>query len=220
MEKVIIFGNGQVAAAAFSFLSHDPAYEVVAFTVDRKYILENPFFGRPVLPFEEIERLLPPAGHRMQVAISFRQVNRLRAEKYEQAKAKGYRLITTISPRASVSPDASLGDNCRVGALCAIGPFVTVGNDVTIASGCTIGHHTTIGDHCFLAAGVTVSGSSEIGPYCFLGSGSVIRDRLVVGRETVVGAGAVLLEDAAPRSVFIARAAELLPITSDKLPLG
>jgi sugar O-acyltransferase (sialic acid O-acetyltransferase NeuD family) len=220
MEKIILFGNGQVASFTYYQFSQDSPYEVVAFTVDREYIGEDRLFHLPVVPFEEVERIYPPGEHKMFVSISFRNVNRLRAEKYAQAKAKGYELINSISPKANVWPGLVIGDNCTIGTFTSVQPFVQIGSDVTIAGGCTIGHNTVIGDHCFLSAGVVVSGSVTIGPYCFLGSGAVIRDRVHIARECVIGAGAVILEDTLERGVYLGKQADLLPVPSDRLPMG
>jgi UDP-3-O-[3-hydroxymyristoyl] glucosamine N-acyltransferase len=155
----------------------------------------------------------------MFISISFRKVNRLRAEKYAQAKAKGYTLVSQVSSRANLPAGFQTGDNCLVGA-CNIGPFVEVGSNVIIASGCVIGHHTVIKDHCYLGPGAVVSGSVTVEPYCFIGSGAVIRDRLTIKEATVIGAGSVILEDTVERGVYLAKTADRLPISSEQLPLG
>ena len=220
MAKIVLFGNGQVASLAYFLFTHDSPHEVVAFTVDRAYIGEETYHDLPVVPFEEVECHYPPDAYQMHVSISFRQVNRLRAEKYQQAKAKGYTLVNAISPRATIWPEGITGDNCRIAGNVSIDPFARIGNNVVIASGCLIGHHTVIKDHCFLAAGVIVSGSVTVEPYTFIGAGATIRDRLTIGRECVIGAGAVILEDTRERGVYLAPHPQALSITSDQLPLG
>ena len=89
MQKLVIFGAGQNAELALHEFSRDPQIEVVAFTVDRNHLSGNEFRGRPLVAFEEVESCYELSEHAMYVAISFRGVNRLRAEKYAQAKAKG-----------------------------------------------------------------------------------------------------------------------------------
>lgn len=220
MQKIVLFGGGQTASHSYYHLTHESPYEVAAFTLDRAYIQEKELFGLPVVPFEEVECFYPPAEFGMLVSISYRGVNRLRAEKYRQAKEKGYRLVNSISPRTVTYPDLTIGDNCRVGANTIIDPFVRVGSDVTIASGCIVGHHTVVGDHVFVAAGAVVSGSVTIEPYCFIGANATIRDRVTVRAGSVIGAGAVILEDTQEGGVYLGRPAEQLPIHSDQLPLG
>lgn len=220
MAKLILFGNGQVATHIHYHFSQDSDHQVVAFTVDRAYMNGETLLGLPVVPFEEVQERFPPEEHYMHVSISYRQVNRLRAEKYEQAKGKGYRLVNLISSRATTWKDLAIGDNCLIGANTNIDAYVEIGNDVHIAGGCTVGHHTNIGDHCFLAAGVVVSGSVTIEPYCFLGAGSVIRDRVRIAAGCVIGAGAVILEDTVEKGVYLGKQADLLPIKSDQIPIA
>jgi sugar O-acyltransferase (sialic acid O-acetyltransferase NeuD family) len=144
----------------------------------------------------------------------------LRAEKFDQAKQKGYRLANLISSRALTWNNLVLGENCLIGGNTNIDAYVELGDNVHIAGSCTVGHHTVIQDHCFLAAGVVVSGSVIIEPYCFLGAGSVIRDRVKLATSCVIGAGAVILEDTVANGVYLGRQAELLPIKSDQIPIA
>ena len=55
MEKVIIFGIGDISQIAHLYLSEDTSYEVVAFTIDKEYIKEDTFLGLPVVDFENLE---------------------------------------------------------------------------------------------------------------------------------------------------------------------
>src|SRR5689334_4202995 len=59
-ERVILFGNGQIASVAYAYLTYDSEHEVVAFTVDRAYRDAPTLFGLPVVPFEEVQDLFPP----------------------------------------------------------------------------------------------------------------------------------------------------------------
>jgi sugar O-acyltransferase (sialic acid O-acetyltransferase NeuD family) len=220
MKKIILFGNGQVAEAAYLRLLHDPLYEVVGFTVDQDFITDEEKFGLPVVPFETVQSIYPPGDYELHISISYRKVNKLRAEKYMAAKAKGYQLVSFISPNADLNPGVVIGDNCVIGSQVIIDVGVQIGNNIVIASGVVIGHHTEIGDHCFISAGATVAGSVTIAPYCFIGTGAIIRDRLKIEKSSVVGAGALILEDTEANGVYLGRQAQKLPITSDLLPLG
>lgn len=220
MAQLILFGDGVVASHAHYHLTHDSPHDVVAFTVDRAYLRHDTLLGLPVVPFETVQEQFPPSDYAMLVTISYRQVNRLRAAKYAEARAKGYQLVTNISGRAVTWPDLVIGDNCRIGAGCVIDPHVTIGNNVVIAGGCVVGHDTVIGDHCFIAGGAVLAGSIVVEPYTFIGTGAVVRDRLRLGAATVVGAGSVILEDTPPGAVYVAEQTAALPITSDQLPLG
>lgn len=219
MERVVLFGNGSVARVVHCFLSHDSPYEVAAFTVDGEYINEDTLCGLPVVPFADVESIYPPDEYGMLVAVGYIGVNRLRAERYAQAKAMGYQLISYVSSRATTWPGLVIGENCVIGANNAIHPFVEIGDNVIISGSCTVGHHTVIKEHCFLASGVAVAGGVTVEPYCFLGTNAIVRNRITIATECVIGAGAVVLEDTQERGVYMARPADLLPIPSDKVLL-
>jgi sugar O-acyltransferase (sialic acid O-acetyltransferase NeuD family) len=152
--------------------------------------------------------------------VGYVAVNRVRAQRYSQAKDMGYRLITYVSPRATTYPELIVGDNCRIGHHSVICQGARIGNDVAIGPNCVIGHDAIIGDHCFLSSGVGVSGGVTVGPYCFLGTNATIRNRIHIGSECVIGAGALVLEDLPDRSVCLGTAAEVLPISSERLSLA
>ena len=218
MEKVVVFGNGQMASLCYMYLSHDSPYEVAAFTVDRKYIKEDTLLGFPVVPFEEIESMYPPDEYRMSVFISYRKLNKLRAEKYAQAKAKGYQLISYISSKATTWPGLVVGDNSFICENSSIGPFVQIENNVFIGSGSVIGHNTVIKDHCFIGPHATILGSCTIEPYCLIGASSTIRDGgITIGKECLIGAGALIFKDTKERGVYIGRSAELVSKSSTEL---
>lgn len=217
MDKVVVFGNAEVASMCYFYLSHDSPYEVAAFTVDREYIKEDILLGLPVVPFEDVEFICPPGEYKMSVALGFRRVNRFRAEKYSQAKTKGYELISHVSSKAVTWPGLVIGDNCYIQENSTIMPFAKIGNDVMIGAGCVIGHHSVIKDHCFLASGVVVLGSVTIEPYCVLAANSTIKDGVTIARECIIGAGATIAKSTRERGVYIDQPAELLPKPSDVL---
>src|SRR5215471_8113342 len=82
MAKLVVFGTGDIARLAHHYFATDSRHEVVAFTVDRAYVKGDSFRGLPLVPFEEVARRYPPVSHGMFVALSYAQMNRLRADKY------------------------------------------------------------------------------------------------------------------------------------------
>jgi len=219
VAKVVLFGNQSAAREAYHDLVYFSDHEVVGFTVDRDYLDSDTLFALPVVPFEDVTAVFPPEQYRMLIAVGYVAVNKLRAERYQQAKERGYQLISFVSPRMISYPGLDIGDNCRISHNCVIFPGAKIGNDVAIGAGCTIGHDVFLGDHCFLSSGVGISGGVTVGPYCFLGTNATIRNRIRIGQACVIGAGALVLEDLEDKSVCLGTAAELLPISSEKLSL-
>lgn len=215
-EKLVIFGTGGFAQVACFYLTKDSPYKVVAFTADRDHIQKKELLGLPIIPFEEIEKSYPPDEFKMFVAIAYKNVNKLRAEKYNEAKSKGYELITYVNSKAVHWGDTEIGDNCFIFENQTIQPFVKIGNDVIIWSGNHIGHHSVIGDHCFISSHVVISGYVKIEPYCFLGVNATIRDAITIARECVIGMGAVIVKNTIEKGVYIGKAAELYSDDSSK----
>src|SRR4051794_9745630 len=101
MSWVIIVGAGKIADEAYFYLKNDSPHDVVAFSVDRAFMGGAEKHGLPVVPFEDVEQGYPPGEYKMFVAMGYQDLNRLRASKYEAAKAKGYELISYVSSRAA-----------------------------------------------------------------------------------------------------------------------
>jgi sugar O-acyltransferase (sialic acid O-acetyltransferase NeuD family) len=217
MAKIILFGLTPMSEVMLSSLSQDSVHQAVAFTVDGKYVTEDSFCGLPVIPFETIERTHPPDEYEMLICLGFRDANRLRANKFAEAKAKGYKLVTYISPRASVRPGVVLGENCFVDDFAVLMPFSRIGNDVFINGGCFIGHHSIVDDHCFLAAHAIVLGCSRIGTYSILGPNSTVKDLVSVADSCIIGTGVQITKDTKSGQVYVADPPRLLKKSADNL---
>lgn len=218
MSKVVVFGTGSFAELVKLYLTEDSPHDVVAFTASRDHHTADTFGGLPLVPFEDVTRLYPPGDHAMYVAVGYRQVNRIRAGIYAQAKEKGYALVSYVSSRCT-NYAAAIGDNCFIFEDNTIQPFVTIGNDVVLWSGNHIGHHSTIGDHCYITSHVVVSGHCRIDPYCFLGVNATLRDSITVAESCVIGAGALIMKSTTPKQVYLGERTKPFTKSSDEINL-
>lgn len=203
-DKVIIFGTGSFAQVVNFLLEHDSPYDVAGFTVNESYIKDEKLMGLPVLPFETLQQSHSPDRFKMFVAVGYKNVNHVRARVYDEAKAKGYELITYISSKCTYWGEA-IGDNCFIFEDNTIQPFVRIGSDVIMWSGNHIGHHSSIGDHCFISSHVVISGHVTVGPYCFMGVNSTTRDSISIGESCVIGAGALIMKSTKDKEVYITK---------------
>jgi sugar O-acyltransferase (sialic acid O-acetyltransferase NeuD family) len=219
MARLVIFGAGDIARLAHYYFTRDTQHEVVAFTVDQVYRTEETFLNLPLVDFETIRMSHPPSAYKMFIALSYARMNKLRAEKYFEAKALGYELISYVSSRCSFLTDVPNGDNCFILEDNTIQPFVKIGNDVTLWSGNHIGHDSVIEDHCFLASHIVVSGHVYIRSNCFIGVNATIRNGVTIARETLIGAGAVIMNDTIEKGVYLPTRAMLSRRKSDRFKL-
>src|SRR3712207_5994332 len=100
MARVVVFGTSQWAELAHFYLTHDSPHEVVAFTLDRDYIESGEYKGLPVVPYDEVEKFYPPQEFKMFIPMSFKRMNHVRAERYYDAKGRGYELVSYVSSQA------------------------------------------------------------------------------------------------------------------------
>jgi len=217
LNKIIIFGNEEFAEVAHFYFTKDSTYDVVAFTANERFIKNQELFGLPVIPFEKIEEKYPPSEFSMFVAIGYSKVNKVRAKVFDDAKSKGYNLVSYVSSKATKWEEVKMGENCFILEDVTIQPFVSFGDDVIVWSGNHIGHHTKIGNHCFITSHVVISGNVRIEDYCFLGVNSTIRDGIKIAKSCIIGAGAVILKDTKEKEVYTTKGTQLLPIKSDQL---
>lgn len=216
-RKLVIFGAGDIAELAHFYFSTDSDLEVVAFTVDARYLKEDSFCGLPLIPFENIVDRYPPDDFSLFIALSYSKLNAVRKEKYLSAKALGYDLPSYVSSKATILNSNDIGDNCFILENNTVQPFVRIGSNVTLWSGNHIGHHSTIKDHSFIASHVVISGGVEIGEQCFIGVNATLRDHISVGDRCVIGASVLLLCSAESDGVYMGTTVERSRVPSAKL---
>lgn len=218
-EKIIIFGTGDIAQIANYYFDIDSQYEVVAFTVDSAYIQQPEYEGKPLVAFETIVDTYPPEQYKMFIALSYAKMNRLREAKYNDAKAKGYTLVSYISSHCTYLSQFPCGDNCFIFEDNTIQPFVKIGNNVTLWSGNHIGHHSVIKDHNFVSSHVVISGHCIIESYCFLGVNSTLAHKVTIASETLLGAGAVISKSTEEGRIYVPPRTAMLEKKSSEVTL-
>ena len=222
MKKVVIFGDGSVALDAYYDLEHDSPLEVAGFTKDGNYIDQSTLFDLPIVPFEEVTTIFPASDHYMLVALGYANMNRLRADRYQQALKKGYESINSISSTAYTWSrfETGVGNNFQVAPNTVIHPTAQIGDNVVIGPGTYVSSNCVIKDHTFIGAGSVLAENVTVESYCYLGANSNIRNGVTIAEECVIGAGAIILDDTVAKEVYMGEPAEKLPITSDKLRLS
>jgi sugar O-acyltransferase (sialic acid O-acetyltransferase NeuD family) len=217
LKPLVIFGCGDIGQLAHYYFTTDTDRRVAGFTVDAAFINADTFCGLPVIAFENIEQRFPAADYDLFVAVSYNQLNRLRAAKVTEALTKGYTLASYCSSHATILTQEPMGENCFILEKNTIQPFVKIGRNVTLWSGNHIGHHSVIDEDCFITSHVVVSGGVHVAPKCFIGVNATLRDHVTIGECSVIGAGAIILGNVQPYSVYATTATELSRVPSNKL---
>lgn len=202
-RDLILFGTGEISSLARFYFEADSRYRVVGFTADDEFVTSDTFEDLPLVPFSAVTERFPPERYEMHVALSYRRLNRIRAEKYLQAKARGYALASYVCLRSVTWHDLSVGDNCFILENQTIQPTVRIGSNVMIWSGNHLGHGCQIGDHVYIASHVVLSGHTVIGERCFLGVNATVRDFVTIGADSFITMDASVTADVAPGSVVL-----------------
>lgn len=203
MTELVIFGNREMASLARFYFENDSDHRVLAFTVDDAYVDADHFDGLPLVPFSEVAQRFPASSHAMHVALSYQKQNRLREEKYGQARAAGYDLVSYVCSKSVTWPDLSTGDNCFILENQTIQPTVRIGNNVMIWSGNHLGHASVIRDHVYIASHVCISGHCDIGERSFLGVNATLKDFTRIGSDCFVAMDASVTADLPDGSVAL-----------------
>jgi len=219
VANLVLFGAGEIAELAHFYFTRDSEHEVVGFTVDGAYRKDDTFKGLPLVDFEEVREAFSPETHSMFVALSYAEMNRIRAERYLAAKEMGYPIVSYVSSHCTYLSDAACGENCFILEDNTIQPFVQVGNNVTLWSGNHIGHGSVIEDHVNITSHVVISGNCHIGAYTFIGVNATLRNSIRIAPRTLIGAGAVIMNDTVERGVYVPQVAKLIEKRSDEVTL-
>jgi sugar O-acyltransferase (sialic acid O-acetyltransferase NeuD family) len=205
MQKVVIFGTGRGADVATRYLRDDSENEVIAYTIDDAYADRKEFMGQPVVPFSRVERELPPGQCRMFIPMGFQRMNALRAEKFREAKNKGYSLISYVSSRIICWGPPKVGENCLILEANILNYDVTIGDNVVLWSGNQIGDCAVIEDNVWISSHVVLSGEVTIGANSFLGVNAAISNHVHVGPRCYIGANTLITQNTPADSVYVTK---------------
>ena len=213
MKKLIIYGNGKIAAMLFHFIKND--FNVVAFCVDDHCIEQNTLEGMPVIPFEGITEQYETDSHCMIIAVGFTEMNTIRCDRFYAARELGYELINYIHPSVSLN-NVEIGINNIILDHVSIHPGCKIGDSNFISSNTNIGHGCIINDNCWINAGVGLGGDVILDDNCFIGINATISHGVVLNKETFVGANSLINHDTEDKSVYLSHKAEKFRLNSQQ----
>jgi len=201
-KKLIIFGDTGFAEIAYLYFSNLGEFDVVGFAVEEKFRSKSHLFHKDIYDFDKIDKLVDPEDYYFFAAITYHQLNTLRARIVERAKLMGFKLASYISPDAFIGPEVSIGEHCFIFENNTIQPFVTVSDNTIIWSGNHIGHHSFIDKNCFISSHVVISGFCRIGRNSFLGVNSTISNNVIIGEDNWIGPSSNIQNNTEKNSIF------------------
>ena len=107
MAKLVIFGAGDIARLAHYYFTHDSEHEIAAFTVDRSTLKNRRLLNYLWSRLKKFMSFIHRKNTGCLWLLSYTQLNKIRAEKYYQAKQFGYDLVSYVSSRCYLSHELS-----------------------------------------------------------------------------------------------------------------
>ncbi|WP_440657137.1 acetyltransferase [Candidatus Pelagibacter sp. HIMB1509] len=203
MEKLIIFGNGFSAEVVAKIVLDSKNYEIICFTVDKKYIKQKKIFGIPVIDFETVKKKYKKKDCSIFIATGYSNMNKIREKIFKNIKKIGFKIVSIIHPKAILPQDFKYGKNCLIMNSVNIHPLVKIGNNNFLWPGSIISHHVKVGNNCWFTSGSAVAGNTHIGNNCFFGINSTITNNLRINDYSFVGARALVSKNLKKKSVVI-----------------
>lgn len=144
------------------------------------------FLGHPV--FSSLEAVAAVACDAFPAAGD----NKKRNAQILQLRTLGLKLVSIVSPCASLGAGSTLAEGCFVGHHAHIGPLAVIGCGCIVNTGAVVEHEARVGDYAHISVNATIAGRSSLGSYSMLGAGAVIIDGVSVGSDVMIAAGAVV----------------------------
>jgi len=190
-NKLLIFGDGEIADQALFYFSKQSEYKVVAFIADNP--TEDKFKNFPLVSSKDFEKDFSNDEYSIHIALSYRNLNKIREEKFKYFDKKNYNFASFISDKSTILTDKkNLGRNLFILEEQSIQTGVKIGDNVMIWSNNHIGHNSSIGSHTYISSNVTISGYCEIGLRCFFGVNSCVSDFCKIGDDCFITMGSVI----------------------------
>jgi acetyltransferase-like isoleucine patch superfamily enzyme len=191
VKDVVMLSAGTSAEVLAYYLDHMSDLNLVGFVVDRAFLVEQEFLGRPVTAWEDLTTRFPPGTVKLIGPPTYARLNTYRRDRYIQGKTWGYEFASYVHPGSMVMTD-DIGDHCVILHGVTVLPRTRICDNVVIWSDTHVGHHCVIGAHSFLSAQVGIAGNTIIGEECYLaGKVGVTNGRRIGDRCAIMNAALI-----------------------------
>lgn len=202
MRDFIIFGKGDFADILTFIIEEEMQRNVAAYMVNKKFLDEDSYHGRPVVPYEEIDQFFNPSNYAVTLGYEAHDMYQTRERIQTELGQKGFWMDNVISNTANLT-NAEIGYGNIIMQNCILAPFSRIGSGNVLWAGAQIQHHNKLEDFNCIAPGAVFSGYVEIGSHCFIGTNAAIKNSVTIADYTLVGAGAYVTEDTEEYDVIV-----------------
>jgi len=212
--SIVIYGNGNMARVLHSYARRGA--DVCGFTVDDACIAggTTTFCDLPLAAFSRVHEIFDPATCRMIVAVGFVDMNELRQKKSDEARQKGYALVSYVHASTCLHDDVVIEDNCIILDHVSIHPGSRIGEGTFISSNVNIGHDCTIGEYSWINAGVSIAGGCRVGPGGFFGVNASVGHGVALGARNFIAANTLVTRSTGADEVYLSAPGQLFRLKS------
>jgi sugar O-acyltransferase (sialic acid O-acetyltransferase NeuD family) len=215
-KKLIIFGDGPSAEVVSEIVKEFHLFDILCFTVDRKYKKKNKLNSYKIIEYEKIKKIKNKKDYFCFVSVGYSNMNKNRQNICKKVKDDGFELTNIIHPNSNISRNIKIGENCFIMQDIHIHPFVKIGNNNFIWSGTILSHHAQIGNNCWFTSGSSIAGQTKIGNNCFFGIGSTVTNNLKIGDECFIGAQTLVSKNLKNKDTVIRSSDSIYKLDSEK----
>ena len=190
MNKFLIFGTNGVGKDLCNFIEDD-GHEMAAYVLDREYIREKSFYGKEIVPYDELNERYGKDEVTLLVVTGYSKMNENRKKILERCREDGWDISSFIHPNCLCYAKS-------IGAGNVLFPHVYIGSETVIGDGnligaySAIGHDSVVGNYNYFAGADHISGAVKMGDYNFFGECCTIVNQLEMGDYNLIGAGVCL----------------------------
>ncbi|MEM8730497.1 MAG: hypothetical protein AAGF79_11315 [Pseudomonadota bacterium] len=215
-KDIVLISAGAAAEVIAAYLDRYSDLRVVGFTVDRAFLPDSDFLGRPVVAWEDLSTSFPTDQVRLMGPPTFARLNTFRRDRYLQGKEMGYDFASFIHPSSHVMTD-DIGDHVIILDSCTVQPATRLGNNLVMWSSSIVAHHCVIGDHCFMSSQVGIAGSTTVGDECYFGGQVGVAHNLQIGARCAMMNAATITENLPDDSIAVGPAPQIKRYPSSRI---
>ncbi len=179
--KLILFGNSELAKI-ISIYFEQSGKIVDGYIVDEKFKKKDFFNGKPLYDTNYFLDNFNNENVELFICIGDLKINKLREEKYNFFKSKGFKFVSLIHKNVNIGNNVKLGEHLLILEGNNIQHNAQIGDNSFLWSSNHIGHSSTIGKNVFISSHVTISGCTLIGNNSFIGVGSTFANNIKIGK--------------------------------------
>lgn len=202
VKKTIILGISNFSSEVCYLAEESGAAVVDAFTVNRKYIVNDTFMGKPVVAYEDLADMYRKDEVEIIVTIGYSNMNENRKMVFEMLEADGWTIGSYVSPDAALH-DVTLGKGNIIFDNVQIRHNAKLGDGNILLANTIISHNCSIGSFNYFAGSVHILGNNVIGDCNFFGNSSIKTDGGIVGNCNLFGAGTVVHDNCEDKYVVM-----------------